>query len=124
MASTHVSADFDATYDGINIMKTGVENCTATVESACQQVAQLGMTGAAADAFRQVVDAWYQQMTGEINRLGEFATMSLQVVQAMEEKEAGRARQVDAIAQPERLGIPVGIPAPLMPTLSATLPSA
>ncbi|MGW3687197.1 hypothetical protein, partial [Streptomyces sp. NPDC005125] len=65
MAGTHVSADFDATYDGINMMKTGVENCTATVDSAYQQVAALGMTGAAADAFRRVVDAWYRQMVGE-----------------------------------------------------------
>ncbi|MGW3687195.1 hypothetical protein [Streptomyces sp. NPDC005125] len=100
MSSNHVSADFDASYEGIQIINSAVEKLDATVASAIQEVVMLTMFGPAAIAFRKVVDDWYKLMTDETARLATFAVTANQTVQKMEEMETGRAREIEKLHLP------------------------
>ncbi|MGW3687196.1 hypothetical protein [Streptomyces sp. NPDC005125] len=112
MTSKRVSADFDATYDSISVMKSTVDNCMRTVESASWQATELQMTGVVADGFREVTAKWVRQMNLEITRLGEFVMKATQVVQAMELKETGRTHQVETLVMPAVPVVPQGAMAP------------
>ncbi|MGW3687194.1 hypothetical protein [Streptomyces sp. NPDC005125] len=91
---SEVSQNFEATREGIAIMRTCVQEGRAIVAAARVAFDDVGMWGLVASKLDGVAEAWATQVDAELTRLAEFAGVAEREVARQEQAEYERRRSI------------------------------